>query len=177
MITGERLFLRAIEVEDLGLLVDWRNAPEVAEHFYEREPLSLQMQKKWFEGFISRSKSEKYFIIANRNDKKPIGTISIYSVDWRSRHAEFGRFFIADKSSRGKGYGREALSLLLGYCFNQLNLNKIYCDTQIDNNMAIGLYESLGFVREGIKREHVFSDGKYIDLAVLSILASEWQNK
>ncbi|NOX08323.1 MAG: GNAT family N-acetyltransferase [Gammaproteobacteria bacterium] len=177
MIVGDRVSLRAIEMDDLGLLVKWRNDPHVAEHFYEKEPLSLEMQKRWFDGFLSRGSKEKYFIIEDNKDGRPVGTISVYSIDWRSRHAEFGRFFLADESTRGKGYGKEALGLLLDFCFGQLNLNKIYGDTQFDNKAAIGLYESMGFVREGMKRSHVFRKGEYIDIVALSILTSEWRVK
>ena len=93
MLVGEKVRIRAIELEDLDKLVEWRNTTEIMEYFYEKEPLSLEMQRRWFEGYLSRLEREKYYLIETLCGDKPIGTVSLYNIDWRNRHCEFGRFF------------------------------------------------------------------------------------
>ena len=105
---------------------------------------------------------------------KPLGTVGLYNIDWRNRHCEFGRFFLCEEDLRGKGYGKEALELILDFGFNHLNMAKIYCTTYVDNLRTLGLYESVGFRRDGLLRQHIFRRGKYIDLVLLSICSNEW---
>jgi diamine N-acetyltransferase len=174
MLVGEKVRIRAIEPDDLKVIAEWRNTTEVMEYFYEKEPLSLEMQRRWFEGYLSRLDKEKCYLIETLSDDKPIGTISLYDIDWRNRHCEFGRFFLCADGMRGKGYGREALELTLGLGFNHLNMAKIYCTTYLDNHRALSLYESVGFKRDGVLRQHIFRDGEYVDLALLSICSNEW---
>lgn len=176
MLVGEKVRLRAIELEDLRKLVEWRNTAEIMDYFYEKEPLSLEMQRRWFEGYLNRIEKEKYYMIETLSGDKPMGTISLYNVDWRNRHCEFGRFFLWDEDLRGKGYGKEAIELILDFGFSHLNMRKIYCTTYNDNDRALGLYESVGFLRDGVLRQHIFRHGKFIDLILLSILSTEWSD-
>ena len=174
MLVGENVRIRAIELDDLEVMAKWRNTSEVMEYFYEKEPLSLEMQRRWFEGYLNRLEKEKCYLIETLSGDKPIGTISLYNIDWRNRHCEFGRFFLCADEMRGKGYGREALELILDFGFNHLNMAKIYCTTYLDNHRALGLYELVGFRRDGVLRQHIFRHGKYVDLAMLSIFSNEW---
>ncbi|MHC4579912.1 MAG: GNAT family N-acetyltransferase [Planctomycetota bacterium] len=177
MLVGEKVRIRAIELEDLEKIVEWRNTTEIMEYFYEKEPLSLEMQRRWFDGYLGRLAKEKCYLIETLCDDKPIGTISLYDIDWRNRHCEFGRFFLCADELRGKGHGREALELILGFGFNHLNMARIYCTTYLDNHRALSLYESVGFRREGVLRQHIFRDGMYVDVALLSILSDEWSDR
>ena len=174
MLVGKKVRIRAIDLDDLEVITKWRNTTEVMKYFYEKEPLSLEMQRRWFEGYLSRLDKEKCYLIETLSDDKPIGTISLYDIDWRNRHCEFGRFFLCADELRGKGHGREALELILDFGFNHLNMAKIYCTTYHDNHRALKLYESVGFKRDGVLRQHIFRNGKYVDLALLSICSNEW---
>ena len=90
MIVGTQVRLRAIEPGDLPLLVKWRNDPAIYRFFYEHEPLSLEMQRRWFEGFLQR-KDDRYWIAERVDDSTPVGTVALLNVDWRSRTVELGR--------------------------------------------------------------------------------------
>jgi len=174
MLVGEKVRIRAIELDDLEKITEWRNTTEIMEYFYEKEPLSLEMQRRWFERYLSRPEKERYYLIETLCGDRPIGTVSLYNIDWRNRHCEFGRFFLCADDLRGKGYGKEALELILDFGFNHLNMAKIYCTTYLDNHRALSLYESVGFRRDGVLRQHIFRGGKYIDIALLSICSNEW---
>lgn len=173
MIYGERIRLRAIEYNDLLLLVEWRNNPEIYTNFYEHEPLSIAMQQKWFDKFLQRT-DEKFWIVETCQDSKPIGTIALVDIDWRNRKAEIGRVLIASTKHRSCGYGRELFNLLLEYAFEHLNLNRLYLDVFAENQSAVVFYRKMGLVEEGCYRQHVFAGGNYRDVLVYSIVRDEY---
>ncbi len=75
----------------------------------------------------------------------------------------------------GKGYGGEALRLLLDYAFGELNLHRVQLTVFAYNERAIALYEKLGFVREGVYREFLLRDGVRYDMYLYGLLRREWE--
>jgi len=176
MIIGPTIRLRAIEPDDLPMLASWRNDPAVYAHFFEHEPLSLAGQRRWYDRFVQRD-DEKFWIAERTGTggaSQGVGTIALVGIDWRNRRAELGRVLVYPPGQRGNGIGRELCSLALGYAFGHLNLNRVHCEVFADNRPAVSLYENLGFRAEGTLRSHVFKDGRYRDVAVMSILRDEW---
>lgn len=175
MFEGKKVRLRAIETEDLPLMVAWRNDPSASVYFYEWEPLSLDMQKGWVETLL-QNKDEKLWIIETVRDRKPVGTIGLSHIDWRNRKVELSRVLVVSEE-RGTGVGREALCMMIRYVFDHLNMNRFYCDTFADNKRAVEFYEKLGFTKEAIYREHIYRNGRYADVAYFSMLASEYRGR
>jgi UDP-4-amino-4,6-dideoxy-N-acetyl-beta-L-altrosamine N-acetyltransferase len=174
MIIGERIRLRAIEAEDLPLLVQWRNDPEVYRCFYEHEPLSLAKQRLWYQSFLQRP-DEKYWIAETHPAGEAVGTIALVNLDWRNRRAELGRVLVAPGASRRSGFGREICRLALDYAFRHLNLHRVYLEVFADNEAAVGLYRRLGFREEGCLRQHVFAEGAYRDVLLFAMLAGDFR--
>jgi UDP-4-amino-4,6-dideoxy-N-acetyl-beta-L-altrosamine N-acetyltransferase len=174
MILGKRIRIRGVEHVDLPTLVSWRNDPRVYQYFYEHEPLSMVMQKAWFEKLLTRS-DERLWIAELIQDACPVGTIGLSHIDWRSRKAELARVLVSP-AYRGNGLGSELVCLVLRYCFEHLNLNRLYLDTLADNRRAVDLYAHLGFTQEGILRQHVFKDGRYRDLAYMAMLREQFHS-
>jgi diamine N-acetyltransferase len=174
MIVGEKLRLRAIEAADLPLMVSWRNDPQVYRHFFEYEPLSLEMQKRWFEGFLSRA-DEKLWIAEETETSEPIGTIGLGRIDWPSRKAELGRVLVFPSDRRGKGYGRAVCRLAIGYAFGHLNLHRLWLEVFANNEPAVGLYRSLGFQEEGRLRQHAYARDAYHDVLLFALLRDEYR--
>ena len=106
---------------------------------------------------------------------KLLGHCGLYYIDWIHRFGEFG-IYIGDDDFRSGGYGSDALRTLIGYGFNDLNLNKIWCEVY-DNNDALKVYEHIGFVYEGKMRQNYFNEGKYWDAHILSMLKEEYEKK
>jgi diamine N-acetyltransferase len=86
---------------------------------------------------------------------------------------EFG-IFIGDKSLWDKGYGTEAVELLLLHGFQTLNLNRIYLRVYSTNLRAKRSYEKAGFVLEGTLRQAMYRHGQYADIHIMSVLRPEW---
>jgi UDP-4-amino-4,6-dideoxy-N-acetyl-beta-L-altrosamine N-acetyltransferase len=175
LIVGRKVALRGFEEKDITKLVQWRNDPSVNRHFFEYEPSTVEKQRRWLEAVSSRD-DEKFFIISNLQGEA-IGTVGLNGINYRSRHAEWGRFMIGDKRYLGKGYALEAMHLSIRYAFSHLNLHRLYLMVFEWNKRARSMYERFGFRREGILRDHVFRDGKYLDVVVYGLLVQEFRKR
>ncbi|AYW46197.1 GNAT family N-acetyltransferase [Tetragenococcus koreensis] len=131
----------------------------------------------WQKMFGDASSNEQFnFTIRNVADDGLIGFVSLNDVLLKNRRAELGIGILSAKN-RGKGYGKEALDLLLEFAFNHLGLHKVNLSVHAYNKGAITLYEKLGFVKEGTNRKAIFKDGFWMDQYNYGLLADEWRNK
>jgi RimJ/RimL family protein N-acetyltransferase len=178
MIYGKRIRFRGIERDDLPMFVRWFNDPEVRENLLMHLPMSLAEEEKWFENVLTRPAAERPMVIETQIDGEwtAIGNIGIHNIDARIRKAEVG-ISIGEKQYWNHGYGTEAMQLLLKHGFNTLNLNRISLDVYETNPRAIRAYQKAGFKEEGRLREGHYFNGKYIDIIVMSVLRSEWQDQ
>jgi RimJ/RimL family protein N-acetyltransferase len=78
------------------------------------------------------------------------------------------------KEYTGKGIAKKAYNLFIPFLFTEYNLNKISLEVLSTNQKAINLYDKLGFVKEGIKREEILKNNKWVDSIIMSILKSEY---
>lgn len=178
MIYGERIRLRAITRADLPLFVEWLNDPEVIQGLIHYLPFSLEDEENWFDNMLKRPQDEHPLVIEICSEAgwEPIGNCGVFAIDWRIRQAEFG-IVIGAKQHWNKGYGTEALSLILQHCFETLNLNRLYLRVYENNPRAIRAYEKAGLTIEGRLRHGHYDKGEYVDVILMSILRSEWQEK
>ena len=103
-----------------------------------------------------------------------IGDIGLYNIDRLGGTAEVG-IGIGDRNYWGKGYGREAMSLIVDYGFRLQNLRRIWLEVHATNERAIRSYAAVGFVEEGRQREHAWVGGQFVDIVLMGLLRSEWQ--
>jgi diamine N-acetyltransferase len=176
MIYGERIRFRAVEREDLPRFVAWLNDPEVLQGLLLYLPLSLNDEENWYESMMKRPTDEHPMVIEiqQADEWLPVGNCGFVNIDWRSRSGEVG-IFIGEKRLWNRGYGTDAMRLLLQHGFHTLNLNRIALDVYDTNLRAVRSYEKAGFVHEGRKRRAIFKDGEYIDILQMSVLREEWE--
>jgi diamine N-acetyltransferase len=177
MIFGERIRLRALRRVDLALFVDWLNDPEVTRGLMVNLPFSIHDEENWFDQTRKKPLEERPLTIDILTEAgwEPIGNCGLFNIDWRIRKAEFG-IMIGAKQQWDKGYGTEALRLILQHGFSTLNLNRISLQVYETNPRAMRSYEKAGFVHEGKLRQGHYQDGNYVDVFIMSVLRSEWQN-
>jgi len=77
---------------------------------------------------------------------------------------------------RNKGYGKKVYDLILKFCFNYLNFNRIWLLVIENNEIALNLYKKKGFKEEGRMREAIYRHEKYYDYIMMSILKEEYKN-
>lgn len=170
MLIGKHVILRAIEREDLPLLAAYNNDldVELAGGGDPPMPQSLARLQAEFEEKASKGgRDGTNFAI--EADGKFIGHCGLFNFNHLSQTCELG-ISIGDKEYWGRGYGREAVTLLVDYAFRYQNLRRVYLEVHSLNERAIKAYIGAGFIEEGRLREHVWSDGQYDDLVLMGIL-------
>ena len=172
-ITGERLYLSPINLDDAETYTKWLNDPAVADHLgLYRNLISLPNETKILESLTSEG--HNYAIVLKDGDEL-IGNISLMEIEHIHRRAALG-LFIGGAERRGKGYGTEAIRLILGYGFNILNLHNIMLTVHADNPQGLACYNKIGFREVGRRREARIKDGCYIDLVYMDILGSDFNS-
>jgi RimJ/RimL family protein N-acetyltransferase len=168
MIKGKRVTLRRVEPADHPHIQRWQNDPMVFRWMDYVHPFSLQDIKESEE----RASTEGHpFII--EVEGRPIGRIGLNNFRHRDRLASL-YVFVGERESWGKGYGHDAMMALLAYAFDTQNLRQVELWTLADNERAIRMYKSCGFVEEARLRERSFIEAHYIDHLIMSINADEF---
>ena len=171
-IKGKKVTLRAIEKEDLELMRNMLNDPEMESLVVGWAfPISRYQQEKWYENNINNMNNLR-FIIETKEDGA-IGLITLTEIDWKNRKAING-IKILDKNSRKKGIGIDSLMAIMRYCFDELQLHRLETTRFLDNIASEKLYNKCGWKEEGIKRECIYKNGKWRDLVFTGILKSDY---
>ncbi len=171
-ITGKRLRLRAIERSDIPTFVRWFNEPEVRGYLQLYMPMSQAAEEEWFEKQL-HDESGRVFGIETLEGQL-IGNVGLHAMDRKDRCAELG-IVIGEKSFWNRGYGTEAVSTLLRFAFDELNLHRVQLRVYEYNERAIRCYQKCGFRMEGRLRSKHFHRGVYHDELVMGILCEECQ--
>ena len=172
-IVGERIYLSPVNPEDAEKYAEWINDLNVSIYLTSAPKVySLLKEKEILE---SLSKEGYCFAIIDSEKDKLIGNIGLEDVDFIDRKAVLG-IFIGDKDYWNKGYGTEAIELLLDFSFNLLNLNSIMLIVHAFNKRAIRCYEKCGFKLIGKRREGYIIGPEKFDEYYMDILASEFKN-
>jgi len=114
------------------------------------------------------------FVIRTIGDDTIIGFCGLSDIEWSNGVAWLG-IGISDPEHWGKGYGREAVRLLLRFGFHELNLHRIALGVFSYNDRAIELYRTLGFVHEGTERESIHRGGARYDMLIFGMLRGDWE--
>ncbi|MBR0262230.1 MAG: GNAT family N-acetyltransferase [Selenomonadaceae bacterium] len=163
LIEGKRLRLRRANSTDLNYIMTLQYAPENLKFV-------VPFDENYHREIINSDGSKKLDVIIEEIDTGlAAGYFMLRELD--SPCIEFTHVIIGRK---GLGYGREALRLLMKWSFEIKDFHRVWIDCKDYNKIALHLYESLGFVREGFLREIILTDGVYENLIVLGMLDTEY---
>jgi len=140
-------------------------------------PLSPAVVRKQYEAIEKAMDEDKnlfYFTIRARENDRFIGMALVEWVDWANGNG-FIRLGIGAPEDRRKGYGSQALSMMLRYAFGELNLYRVTAVTPAYNEGAIRLFQKFGFMEEVRRRKAIQRDGEFWDLVSFGLLNAEWQ--
>ena len=170
---GERLYLSPFDAGDAEIYTQWAqwmHDGAVADNYGGHCNLvTLASAKKTLEEL-----SGHRFAIVLIDGDACIGHISLHDIDHLHRHAFIG-IFIGDAAHRNKGYGAEAIRLILEHGFRTMNLHNIMLSVHADNAAGIACYKKVGFREIGRRREWIFQDGKYLDIIYMDMLEGEYR--
>lgn len=156
---------------DVMMVHAWRNHPDVARFMYRDSQIPLDEHKRWFESVVKDSNSARYRIF--EINKQPRGWTSSTRIDAINRSCDWGGY-LAPASEAGSGWGRAMLFLSLEESFTQFQMNRVSVEVLVENERAIGLYDSMGFVKEGCLRARAWQSRGPRDVYIYSMLAIEW---
>lgn len=122
---------------------------------------------------ISKDASRMDLVIFSKESDEMVGDLSINDIDQQNKIASF-RIAIDQNSNYHKGFGQEAMKLVLNHAFGMMNLHRIELEVLVDNKRAIHVYEKIGFVKEGLKRKSVYYDHAYHDMIFMGLLKEDF---
>ncbi|MBM4249405.1 MAG: GNAT family N-acetyltransferase [Euryarchaeota archaeon] len=171
---GRRIFLRPIDMRDMERFFRWFNDPRLRRHLLLPFPTTRMAEKEFIERMTKLKDGVVLSIVVKRGGRL-IGNVSLFKINGIHRSADLG-IAIADLSMASKGFGTEAMGLVLDYAFGTLNLNRVELSVHDFNRRAEAAYRRLGFVEEGRRRQSYYCDGEYHDDILMAMLRDEWKN-
>jgi len=166
---------------DPGILAEnyvrWGRNTEFTRHLF-REPAVLWSAKKykdWIEQDIEKDNPDEFFFdICTLDNERPIGFIGLFNLLWNHGDAMVS-IGIGDPENWGRGYGTDAMLLILRYAFQELNIQRVTLGVFDYNKRAIRSYEKAGFKLEGRVRQAIQRDGAREDVLYMGVLREEWE--
>lgn len=165
--------LRAIDMQDLDLLLMLMNSPDV-----ERTTVGMNYavsslnQEEWMRGFHNSDGCLRWMI--ELENGRTLGMISFTDIDWINRSASIGIKINPEERERIRGDVKDAMYAAHAYAFDELNLERLESATLDFNIFSLKLSRSMGYVDEGIQRKKIFKNGKRHDLVIGGLLREEF---
>lgn len=163
--------LRAIQDDELGLMLSWRNAPAVRANMYTRHEISEEEHRAWWARTCQRA-DQLYFMY--EHETQPLGIVGITAIDLVNSNCSWA-FYASPEAPKGTGSRMEYLTL--EYVFGILKAHKLYCEVLAFNTPVLKLHQKFGFFVEGVFRQHHQVEGEFVDIHRLGLLDTEWANK
>lgn len=171
---GNLCYLSPCTEENAEKWATWFNDAETTmllgnEVYY---PTSITSERNSISHIIKNN--SHIFSIIDSQSNDAIGRVMLFDIDHVDRRAMVG-IVIGEKKYWSKGYGQEAMNLILDYAFNLLNINNIMLGTFEFNQRAIALYKKIGFKEMGRRRQGRIIGGKKFDVIFMDLLAEEFE--
>lgn len=178
LLRGQLTTLRALTRDDLPTLHRWLNDPSVMQWWDGRDhPATFDRVEARFRRSIEGSdrESERLMIEVERDGQRAaIGMIQYTRLQPRTRISQID-VLIGDPEFRESGYGTDALKALLRHLFEEQKAHRVWLTLRAGNERAQRSAEKMGFVKEGVLREHDWLEGKHVDVAVYGMLVDDWR--
>jgi RimJ/RimL family protein N-acetyltransferase len=177
VLKGERIYLKIPTMKDMDGIMKHINDRLVSRfmatvpHPYKRKDGEFYIKK-----MVKKNLKEKtgyLFSICLKENDEIIGGIGLLAINKQHKNAEIG-YWLGRKFWR-KGYGTEALHLMLGFGFKRLKLNKIFAPIYHPNKASMALLKKAGFKKEGVLRKHCRKGDKWFDEHVFAMLSEEYK--
>jgi len=175
LMTGDRINLRKVKESDAGgNYYRWMNDSEVTRFLengvqrYSIESLREYIKEK------NKNSSNLFLAIIIKDGKQHIGNIKLGPINWVHRYGDIG-IIIGEKDQWSKGYATEAVSLVVKYAFDKLNLHKITAGCTKLNSGSMKAFQKNGFEIEGVREKHFFWQGKYINGILFGLINNNYE--
>lgn len=164
--------IRKFEREDIPNKVKWINDPANNQFLHYDLPIEISKTQRWFDNNVGRT--DRYDAVIEA-DGMACGIIGLLGIDKRNSKAEY-YVTMGEASLKGRGIATEASKIILEYAFKDLNLNKVFLYTETENIAAQRLFEHIGFKREGVIRQDLYSRERFVDRIMYGMLKNDFKN-
>jgi len=171
---SEEYYVRNLRETDLaGPYPSWFEDQDVSQHNSHGKFFKSNSE---FQNYVKLSSGSEQIVwaICHIQDGH-IGNVVLHEISFINRNADFA-ILVGDRRHWAKGVGYLVSKTLFEHAFQKLNLHKIYCATAQTNAAMINLAKKLSMIEEGRWREHVYLNGKYVDLIAFGVLKDEFMN-
>lgn len=159
--------LRPLKMDDLPLILRWRNHPNVRKWMYTDHEISIDEHLQWY---ARVSKDDECILLIFECDRQAQGFVSLERITkWG-----LGKWGFYAAPSAPKGTGRALGVAAIRYAFEILKFHKLCGEVIGLNKRSLRLHEVLGFEHEGILRDHYFDGDAYHDIHLFGLLARHW---
>ena len=159
-----------ISLADKASLREWRNDPAVSKWMYTNHEIGEEEHNAWFDAMLADA-SKVYWKIVT--DGVAVGSVFLTGVSGQGKSCEWG-MYLADVNARGKGAAQAACALSFRHAFNELSVDVVTCEAVAQNENAIGLYESVGYVRTGLQTDAVQRGNEMLSVVTLELTRESW---
>ena len=166
---GKNINLRALEPEDLNFLFSVENNESHWEISNTQIPFSKYILQKYIENShqdIYEAKQYRFVICDIKNT--PVGMIDLF--DFNPQHQRVGIGILITKAYQDKGYGFEALEMIIDYAFTYLNVHQIFANISSDNLKSISIFEKFNFKKVGVKKDWIYAKSTFKDEILYQLL-------
>ena len=168
---GKKVLLRELRDTDMPLLNKLINSPNIEKYIVGwSKPVTMSEQISWFQNL--KSDANIRYIISDKDDNNSYGTGIISRIDNKNRTCSID--IKIDEDCHNNGYGKETISLLINYIFNELNLNRIAVNILDYNIGSQKIFEANGFIKEGEQRQAIYKNGKYNNLFIYALTKEDY---
>ena len=159
-----------VSLADKASLREWRNNPAVSKWMYTNHEIGEEEHNAWFDAMLGDASKVYWKIVA---DGVAVGSVFLTGVSIQGKSCEWG-MYLADVNARGKGIAQAACALSFRHAFNKLALDAVKCEAIAQNENAIGLYESVGYVRTGLQTDAVKRGDEMLSVVTLELTRESW---
>lgn len=177
VLEGTQVRLRPLVPTDYPAVFSWYNDPETVAPF---DRFSVDT----FDEFVEAAEAAAHdpaslaprFAIERKDDGKVVGVVGHYRAHPILEYTDVW-YIVGDRATRGRGFGREAVGLLIDHLFAGSALERVGATCDVDNVASYRLLEGLGFRLEGTLRSALFHHGQWHDVRVYGVTRTEWAAK
>ena len=177
MYYGDKVILRLFRRGEGTILAEKFNSMELRKTLSSVLPYSIEEEEEWIASHApSMKKGTQYIFVIENYAGDMIGSIGIHNANHTNRNGELG-IAIWERGNRGRGYGSDAIKVILCLAFQYLNFHSVFLRHVAYNERGRHVYEKIGFQPAGVLRNSVFYQGKYHDMHLMDIMHYEFKEK
>lgn len=173
-LAGKLVSLVPPTLEAILLFPTWIADPQVRRYLLVQEIYSEGQQREYYEHAARNSDAYMWSIITQEGDgARVIGSVALQQIDWRNRRCISGTI-IGESAYWGRGIATEVMALRTRYAFAELGLEKVMTEIFLDNTASWHAAMRSGYQQIGVRRHHIFRDGRWHDMWVGEVLRDDW---